>query len=106
MVGFGFPAPRDEMFPNGPPTDPFAWTFDQASYNQLAFWLSQLPVVGDIGVMADSFRSFEDYMKNRGLTWDDIVYPWMAGRRYSGGSFQSVYGSLNFVSSNLNKLYR
>lgn len=74
--------------------------------NQSAFFLSMLPVIGDIGYMADSFRSFNDYMKNYGLEWSDIVYPWMAGRKYGGGSVRSMYGSLNFVSANLTKLYR
>lgn len=73
--------------------------------NESAFFLSMLPIVGDIGYMADSFRSFNDYMKNSGLTWADITYPWMAGRRFSGGTVQSMYGSLNFVSSNIGKLY-
>lgn len=74
--------------------------------NQAAFILSMVPIVGDIGVIADSYRSFNDYMKNTGLTWADIAYPWLAGNRYGGGSVKSVYGSLNFVSNNLTRLYR
>lgn len=82
--------------------DKILW--DNITYKQMAFFLSGLPVVGDIGIMADSFRSFNDYMKNTGLTWDDVMYPWLTGRRFGVGS--SGYHALNFVSSNLNKLYR
>lgn len=77
---------------------------DNTTYKQLAFFLSGLPFVGDIGYMADSFRSFNDYMKNAGLTWNDVMYPWIAGRRF--GASQSAYGALNFVSTNIRKLYR
>lgn len=82
--------------------DEILW--DNTTYKQLAFFMSSLPFVGDIGYMADSFRSFNDYMKNTGMTWDDVMYPWIAGRRF--GVSHSAYGAVNFVSRNLSKLYR
>lgn len=102
----GNPIPRDPDKPVWNWFDPGTWINDDGAWNYLAFQLSKLPVVGDIGYMADSTRSFMDYMKNNGLTWADITYPWMAGRQYGGGTVQSLYGSVNFVSSNLRKLYR
>lgn len=93
-----------------PHYDPNLWEdidwnseFD-AGYKKLAFMLSGLPVVGDIGYMADKFRSFEDYMRNYNLTWNDIVYPWMAGR--SAGVSSAGFGVLNYMSRNLEKFYR
>lgn len=82
--------------------DKLLW--DNTTYKQLAFFLSSMPFVGDIGVMADSYRSFQDYMRNNNLTWDDVMYPWLAGRRF--GVSSSAFGALNFVSSNLKSLYR
>lgn len=78
--------------------------FDTDEWKQAMFFVSGLPVVGDIAVMADSFRSFNDYMENTGLTWSDIVYPALTGRKF--GTSRSAYGALNFVSSNIGKLYR
>lgn len=78
--------------------------FQSDQWKQLMFAISGLPVVGDIAVMADSFRSFNDYMSNTGLTWADIVYPALTGRKF--GTSHSAYGALNFVSSNIGKLYR
>lgn len=78
--------------------------FDSDEWKKAMFFISGLPVVGDIAVMADSYRSFQDYMKNSGLTWSDILYPALTGRKY--GVSSSAYGALNFVSSNLNRLYR
>lgn len=78
--------------------------FNNDYWKQAMFFVSGLPVVGDIAVMADSFRSFQDYMKNTGLDWSDIVYPALTGRRF--GTSRSAYGALNYVSSNINRLYR
>lgn len=78
--------------------------FGSEYWKQAMFFVSGLPVVGDIAVMADSFRSFQDYMKNTGLTWGDIMYPALTGRKF--GVSHSAYGALNFVSSNIDRLYR
>lgn len=78
--------------------------WENTTYKQLAFFLSSMPFVGDIGVMADSYRSFQDYMKNNNLTWNDIMYPWLAGRKF--GVSSSGFGALNYVSSNIRQLYR
>lgn len=34
-----------------------------------------LPIIGDIYRSYDNMRYMEDYINNRGLSWDDIKYP-------------------------------
>lgn len=78
--------------------------FGSEYWKQAMFFVSSLPVVGDIAVMADSYRSFQDYMENTGLGWSDILYPALTGRKF--GVSSSALGALNFVSHNITKLYR
>lgn len=78
--------------------------FDSDDWKKAMFFISGLPVVGDIAVMADSFRSFNDYMENTGLGWGDILYPALTGRKF--GVSSSALGALNYVSHNITKLYR
>lgn len=61
---------------------------------------SSLPFIGDIVRSRDNWNFINDYMSNRGLSWSDVKYP----SRVVGAS-TSGYG-LNFVSSNVEKLYK
>lgn len=47
-------------------------------------------------------RATREYMANRGLTWSDIHDP----RKVHATNAQAVFNSLNFVSSNITRLYR
>lgn len=64
--------------------------------------LAGFPVVGGIIRARDNWNYMQDYMTNRGLSWSDIKYP----TRTVGGVDASIGGSLNFVSKNIERLYR
>lgn len=61
---------------------------------------SSLPFIGGVIRSQDNWNYINDYMENRGLSWADVKYP----SRVVGAS-SAGYG-LNFVSSNIEKLYR
>nr|APG55841.1 hypothetical protein [Circular ssDNA virus sp.] len=77
------------------------WTEDtwRRDYQIRAFATS-IPVVGDFIKYQDNVRYMDDYLSNRGLSYRDIRYP----SRTVAGQFGK--GTLNFVSSNIKKLYR
>lgn len=60
---------------------------------------SNLPFIGDIIGSSDNWNYINDYMRNRGFGWSDVKYP----SRVVGAA-TAGYG-LNFVSSNIEKLY-
>lgn len=66
---------------------------------------SSIPVIGDIWRMADQYQYNQDYMKNTGLTWNDVKYPTMVN---SGGTniYNVARQGTNFVSDNIKKLYK
>lgn len=77
---------------------------NNAANNQYLTWLSMIiPGVDRMIQTVQGYNDLLDYMENTGLTWKDII-PGHAIRTFGLGG--SVYGTLNFVSSNLNKLYR
>lgn len=59
-----------------------------------------LPIIGDIYRSYDNMRYMDDYIENRGLSWDDIKYP---TRTQGMQGFGSV---LNFTSKNIYRLYQ
>lgn len=67
--------------------------------NKSIYLASNIPVVGDVLKAVDTVRYYDDYMDNRGLTWADVEYPTRLGS--SGFS-----GLTNFVSSNIERLYK
>lgn len=71
---------------------------DPALRNQFMYFLSGIPIVGDIAKSYDNWSYLNDYMENRGITWDQIKYPTRIGSSYSAVPA--------FVSSNIAKLYR
>lgn len=58
-----------------------------------------LPIIGDIYRSYDNMRYMEDYIRNRGLSWDDIKYP----TRTQG--MQGIGSTLNYLSKNIYRLY-
>ena len=58
-----------------------------------------IPIIGDIYRSYDNMRYMEDYMTNRGISWDDIKYP----TRTQG--MQGVGATLNYLSKNIYRLY-
>jgi hypothetical protein len=62
-----------------------------------------LPVVGSIYRAWDAVSYLDDYIGNRGLSYGDIRYPTMTGAFGAVSSASS--GLMNFVSSNIEKLY-
>lgn len=68
---------------------------------EIKWWFSGVPVIGDAMRMLDSNRKMEDYLRNRNMSWSDMMY--VPGASYSPSGMGSV---LNFVSSNLGRLYR
>lgn len=68
--------------------------------NWSRYMISGFPVIGDFVKQLDNWNYINDYMANRGLSWSDVKYP----SRISGsGGFGST---LNYVSSNIERLYR
>lgn len=66
--------------------------------------VGSLPVVGNIYRAWDSIAYMDDYMKNTGLSYSDILYPTRTAASGAIGSASS--GIVNFVSSNVERLYR
>ena len=58
-----------------------------------------IPIIGDIYRSYDNMRYMEDYLNNRGISWDDIKYP----TRTQG--MQGVGATLNYLSKNIYRLY-
>lgn len=82
------------------------WTSDNpnAADNYYTTLLQMIvPGVDQFVQTVQGYKDLLDYMENTGLTWKDII-PGHASRTFRLGG--SVYGSLNFVSTNLAKLYR
>lgn len=65
-------------------------------------FLAGFPIIGTMMQSRDNWNYMYDYMTNRGLSWSDIEYP----TRTVAGVDRSAYGALNFVSSNIERLYR
>jgi len=58
-----------------------------------------LPLIGDLYRSYDNMRYMNDYIENRGLSWEDIKYP----TRTQG--MQGVGSVLSYVSKNVERLY-
>lgn len=69
-------------------------------YAKTKFYFADVPFVGSVVRAFDQSNYYSDYMRNRGLSWSDVQYPSLM--RGSGG----VGSGLNFVSSNIERLYR
>ena len=61
--------------------------------------LTGVPVLGDFLKAQDRMAYMDDYLRNRGLNYNDIRYPTLT----MGGS---MGGMVSYVSSNIRRLYR
>lgn len=105
-----FPAPTSHDWITNPVGSLFAHTVNyfndlyhpsnSSEYMHREFWDTLLP--WHPYTAYDKENSMKDYMKNRGLTWSDVKYP----SQHSTGVGASAVGALNYVSSNIYKLYR
>lgn len=82
------------------------WTGDgsNGANNQYLTWLSM--VIPGVDKMIQTVQGYQDllnYMDTYNLTWKDII-PGHATRAFGLGG--SVYGTMNFMSSNIARLYR
>ncbi len=71
---------------------------DPALRNQFLYFVSGIPIVGDIARSYDNWSYLNDYLENRGISWDDVKYPTRLGSMYSSVP--------SFVSSNIERLYK
>lgn len=53
--------------------------------NEIRYKMSGLPFIKDIMVYEDNMKRINDYMKNRGLSWEDVKYPSLLAGAGSGG---------------------
>lgn len=60
-----------------------------------------VPLIGDILRAQDNYRYYDDYLRNRGLSWSDVKYPTRLNSGLGG-----AYGTLNYVSKNILRLYK
>lgn len=70
-------------------------------YNKFAWLTADFPVVGWMTKLIDNVGWIKDYMENTGIDWSDMKYP-----THVRGAGSGVYGTMNFVSSNIARLYR
>lgn len=71
-------------------------------YNtRIRMFIGGVPVLGDFERAYDNYRYYDDYLRNRGMSWNDVKYP----TRLNAG-LGNAYGTLNFVSKNIMRLYR
>lgn len=61
---------------------------------------SALPFIGPIIQAYDNIRYMDDYTRNRGIGYEDILYP----SRTQGA--QGLGSAVNFVSNNITRLYQ
>jgi len=88
----------------GFPDDPLTYAINLYKNNGRHRFMVQttiagLPVIGDLYRSYDNMRYMDDYIKNRGLSWDDIKYP----TRIQG--MQGFGSVLSYVSRNIERLY-
>lgn len=61
---------------------------------------SAIPIVGPILQAYDNMQYMDDYTRNRGIGYDEILYP----SRTQGA--QGLGSAVNFVSNNITRLYK
>lgn len=70
-----------------------------------AYWsynlASGIPVIGDFLRASDSSNAMADYMRNRGLDWNDIKYP----TRTLGNGVSGYTSGILSISRNISRLY-
>lgn len=98
MVYGSTPKALSQLFGGADRSD---WNDDHwRKWYQISAIASSIPVVGDYVKYRDNMRYMDDYLSKRGLSYRDIRYP----TRTVAGQYGK--GTLNFVSSNIKKLYK
>lgn len=72
--------------------------------NQIYWSMASVPVFGDWVRARDAFHRMNDYLTSYGIPWSDVAYPSQAPGAGAVGNFYR--SGLNFVSKNLERLYR
>jgi len=72
--------------------------FDDDDKQKVKYFVSGIPIIGEFIKNVDDYTYTRDYLKNRGMSWKDVKYPALR-------SGQSYGSQLNFVSSNISRLY-
>ena len=75
---------------------------DQADANRAQSLLSDVPVIGDVLQLQQRQEQISDYLHNKDMDWSDVRYPALIG----GGAGRSLTSTKNFVSKNIENLYR
>lgn len=86
------------------------------NYNYLKWQMSQMPG-GQWHRADDQTRYWDTYLRNAGLTWDDVKYPALLGGTSYGGAVSQTFGSvlrvgfsagygLGMISKNIKTFYR
>lgn len=73
---------------------------DARTKYMLKTFASGLPIIGPIMQAYDNMKYMDDYTRNRGIDYEDILYP----SRTAG--LQGLGSAVNFVSNNINRLYQ
>lgn len=74
-------------------------------YRYLAY--RETKVAGPLIKAWEGVEENRQYMSAHGLTWDGVKYAWrLPGTNKIEGSMSEAFGSINFVSDNIKRLYR
>lgn len=95
--------PQNWSVDDNPITDWLYGDWNEEKYKQYIA-LSIVPIVSDYMDAMLDLRADNEYLKRYGLSYDDIHDPRKLRTTGSYGRFLS--GGMNFVSSNVSKLYR
>lgn len=72
-------------------------------YYTQSFLGAVFPPLGKFYSARDSMAYMDDYMSNRGIDWSDVKYP---SRTVGWSVGNDAFSAVNYVSSNLHRLYR
>lgn len=78
---------------------------DEANRKKVISMASGLPVIGDLLKASDQYNYTQDYLDNRGMSWEQLKYPALVN--VGGGGFVSgLRSGSQYVSRNIERLYK
>lgn len=80
--------------------------FDDDDEAKALYWLSNVPIAGDVISSNSKYDYLNDYLNNKGMSWSDLRYIGMNGLTTSGNWYSSASDMYNFVSDNIVELYK